>query len=35
MLAFLGGVAGHKMKISQKFSDFEKLLLVTASQIIE
>jgi hypothetical protein len=28
MLAFLGGVAGQKIKISQKFSGFEKLLLV-------
>ena len=28
MLAFRGGVAGEKIKISQKFSGFEKLLLV-------
>jgi hypothetical protein len=28
MQASLGGVAGQKIKISQKFSGFEKLLLV-------
>jgi hypothetical protein len=28
MLAFLGGVADQKIKISQKFSGSEKLLLV-------
>jgi hypothetical protein len=28
MLAFRGGVALQKIKISQKFSGFEKLLLV-------